>query len=138
MATEIEKDRSLHETILEFKQELTEFARTRIDLFSTELHEKATNLKLAAPLVATGALFLGTGYLLLTLALVSLIMVAFADSPYRWFFAFLIVAGAWLLFGGMAALMARRVISKTGLIPQKTLEVLRADKRWLHEESNRI
>lgn len=138
MATEIANDHSLPATILEIKQELKEFARTRIDLVSTELREKGNNLKMAAPLLATGALFLATGYLLLTLALVSLIMVAFADSSYRWFLAFLIVAVAWLIFGGMAALMARRVIVRTELIPRKTLEVLRADKRWLQNEGNRV
>lgn len=134
MATEIADVRSLPAAILEIKREVKEFARTRIDLVSAELHQKANHLKLAAPLVATGALFLVTGYLLLTLALVSLVMVAFADSPYRWFLAFLIVAVAWLIFGGMAALMARRVIKRTGLIPRKTLEVLRADQRWVHKE----
>lgn len=138
MDTEIANDHSLPATILEIKQELKEFARTRIDLVSTELREKGNNLKMAAPLLATGALFLATGYLLLTLALVSLIMVAFADSSYRWFLAFLIVAVAWLIFGGMAALMARRVIVRTELIPRKTLEVLRADKRWLQNEGNRV
>lgn len=138
MDTEIANDHSLPATILEIKQELKEFARTRIDLVSTELREKGNNLKMAAPLLATGALFLATGYLLLTLALVSLIMVAFADSSYRWFLAFLIVAVEWLIFGGMAALMARRVIVRTELIPRKTLEVVRADKRWLQNEGNRV
>ena len=134
MNTEVKNGRSLASTLAEMKIELLDFLDTRIELLKTELQEKGKILKTAAPLGALGALLLATAYLLFTLALVSLLVVAFQDNPYRWFFAFLIVAVAWTVFGGIAVYFAKRELEMNTLLPQRTIEVLKGDKIWIQAE----
>jgi uncharacterized membrane protein YqjE len=116
------------------KIELLDVLDTRIELLKSELQEKGKILKAAAPLGALGLLLLVTAYLLFTLALVSLVVVAFQDNPYRWFFAFLIVASAWTVFGGIAVYFAKRELEMKTLLPQRTIEVLKGDKIWIQAE----
>src|ERR1700693_1752671 len=134
MTPEIKNGGSLASTLAEMKIELLDFLDTRIELLKTELQEKGKILKAAAPLGALGALLLATAYLLFTLALVSLVVVAFQDNPYRWFFAFLIVAFAWTVFGGIAVYFAKRELEMNTLLPQRTIEVLKGDKIWIQAE----
>jgi uncharacterized membrane protein YqjE len=134
MNPEVKNGHSLASTLAEMKIELLDFLDTRIELLKTELQEKINILKTAAPLGALGALLLATAYLLFTLALVSLVVVSFQDNPYRWFFAFLIVAFAWTVFGGIAVYFAKRELEMKTLLPQRTIEVLKGDKIWIQAE----
>jgi uncharacterized membrane protein YqjE len=134
MNTEVDNGRSLAATLAEIKIELLDFLDTRIELLKTELQEKTKILKSAAALGALGLLLLGTAYLLFTLALVSLVVVAFQGNPYRWFFAFLIVGFAWAVFGGIAVYFAKRELEMNTLLPQRTIEVLKGDKIWIQTE----
>jgi uncharacterized membrane protein YqjE len=139
MNTEINSSRNIAATLTEMKIELLDFLDTRFELLKTELQEKLKILKSVAPLGALGALLLGTAYLLFTLALVSLVVVAFEGNPYRWFFAFLIVGFAWAMFGGIAAYFAQRELKMNPLLPQRTIEVLKGDKIWIEAEvRNRV
>lgn len=134
MNTGVNNVRSIGATLAEMKLELLDFLDTRIELLKTEVREKLKILKAAAPLGALGALLLGTAYLLFTLALVSLVVVAFQDNPYRWFFAFLIVGSAWAVFGVIAVYFAKRKLETETLLPQRTIEVLKGDKIWIEAE----
>jgi len=134
MNPEVKNGHSLAGTLSEMKIELLDFLDTRIELLKSELQEKGKILKAAAPLGALGLLLLATAYLLFTLALVSLIVVAFQDNPYRWFFAFLIVAFAWTVFGGIAVYFAKRELEMKTLLPQRTIDVLKGDKIWIQAE----
>jgi uncharacterized membrane protein YqjE len=127
--------RSLGAIIAEMRQELKEFAQTRIEMFKAELQEKIKTLKIAIPLAALGALLLGTAYFLLTMAVVGLTVAFFHANPYRWFFAFAIVAGLWSILGGIAAYFAKREFELKGLIPERTIEVLKGDKIWIQAEA---
>src|ERR1700733_15549084 len=101
MNTAVNNGRSLTATLAELKSELLDFVDTRIELLKSELREKMKVVKAAAPLGAVGLLLLVTAYLLFTMALVALVVVAFQGNPYRWFFAFSIVGFAWAVFGGI-------------------------------------
>ena len=120
--------------LLEMKGELLDFVTTRYELLRAEIQESIAALKAAAPLALIAIVLLATAYLLLTLAVVGLIAVAFVGNPYAWFFAFLIAGGAWALFGIMAAFLAVRSLRSLGLFPKKTIEVLKADKVWIDRE----
>ena len=126
--------RSLAAIAAEMKQELKEFVETRIAMLKSELREKIAHWKIAAPLAGIGVVFLGTAYLLITLALVAL-AAAFIDSPYRWFFALIGVGVLWALLGGVAVYIAKREFELNRLMPEKTLEVLKGDKVWLQKEA---
>ena len=126
---------TLGEVVAEIKDEFKEFVQTRVQMFKAELHDKVTAWKAGAMLAAVGLLFLGTAYLLITLALVGLVAVAFWGSPYAWFLGFLIVGVVWALIGGIAAFIAVREFRSQGLAPKKTIEVLKEDKMWLQSEA---
>ncbi len=126
--------RNLTSLLAEIRDEIRDFLQTRISMLKTELREKSSNLKTAAMLGATGLLLLSTAYLLITLAVVGLVAIAFPSNPYRWFFAFLIVGVLWMIFGGIAAYLAKRELEVRGVLPKRTIEVLKEDKLWVQTE----
>jgi uncharacterized membrane protein YqjE len=128
-------ERSVADVLMEIKDELRDFIETRYELFRSELNEGLSTLKSAAPLAIAALILFGTAYLLLTLALVAVIAVAFWNSPYHWFFAFLIVGVVWALTAGILAFLVRNDLRTRGLFPKKIVEVLKRDKRWLQNEA---
>jgi|SRR5579859_3143344 len=135
MNGEVHNGRSLVAILAEIRDELKDFAQTRIELFKRELQEKAAVIKSSVPAALIGVAFLTTAFLLLSLALVALVAAGFGDSTYKWFFGFLIVGVFWSVAGGMALYMAKRRLTQHGLTPQKTAEVLSGDKAWLQNEA---
>src|SRR5262245_60892668 len=86
-----ENGRRVADILAEMKAELLEFIRTRTTLLRTELAETMKTIRVAIPLAGVAILLLSTSFLLLTAALVGLVVAAFPNSLYRWFFACLIV-----------------------------------------------
>jgi uncharacterized membrane protein YqjE len=124
----------LTQLVKEMKRELVDFVTTRFELLRSEMRETMDAFKSAIPFGVIAVLLMLTGYLLLTLAVVGLIAVAFWGSPYAWFFAFLITGLAWTIFGVLAAYLAYNSLRKHGMFPKKTVEVLKADKIWMERE----
>ena len=117
------------------KDELQEFVQIRIELLKREVQEKISAMKSAIPAALIGGLLLLAAFLLLSVALALLVAVGFGDSPYRWFFGFLIVGVLWAVGGGMGLYMAKRRLTQQGLLPRKTVRVLSGDKVWLQNET---
>ncbi len=134
MIHEIHNGKNLPTLLTEMKEELKDFVQTRIAMLKAEVGEKLGVLKTAAPLAAAAILLLSTAYFLFTLALVGLIVAALADNPYRWFIAFLCIAFLWSILGGIAAYLAKRELEVKGLMPNRTIEVLKGDKMWVQSE----
>jgi uncharacterized membrane protein YqjE len=134
MNTDVNNGRSLAAVLADLREELKELLKTRFSMLKAELSDKFETLKIAAPLAALGILLLGTAYLLLTMALVGLVEAFFPANPYRWCLAFLGVAVLWSLLGGIAAYFATREFELKGLVPKKTIEVLKGDKIWIQSE----
>jgi hypothetical protein len=134
MNSAVNNDHHLAAIISEIKQELKDFAQTRIEMLKREVQESLGRLKIAAPLACAALLLLLTAYLLITLALAAAISAAFASSTYRWFFGFGIVGVVWALFGGIAGYFAKRELELKTLAPKRTIEILKGDKVWLQRE----
>jgi len=130
--------RSLSEILAEMREEFQEFAQTRIELLRRELEEKIRAFKAALPLAVAGAMFLGVSFVLFSFALVGLVAVAFQGTAYRWFLAFLIVGFLWSICGGIAALLAKRELTRKGVMPRKILQILNGDKAWLQREAKNL
>ena len=128
--------RNISAVLREMKDEAAQFARTRMALLKAELEEKLPSLKSAAVFAVLAALLLGTAYLLLTGAVVVAAAILFKDSDYRWVFAFLSVGILWSLIGGIAFFLAKRKFAAKGLVPRRTVAVLKGDKIWLETEAN--
>ena len=127
-------ERSVGEVFSEIRGEVIEFVDTRLQMLRSEMRQAVRTVRRAAPSMVAGLVLLGTAYVLLTVALVALVAVAFWNNPYHWFFAFLIVGVVWATAGSLAMYMAIRAIKLHGLAPKKTIEVLKADKVWLQYE----
>jgi uncharacterized membrane protein YqjE len=127
--------RTLAEVVADIKEELKEFAQTRIQLFKEESRQKLALLKIAGVLAAVAVVLSTTAYLLLTLGLVAVIAAVFVNNPYRWVFGFFGVAILWTILGGIAAYFAKREFALKGIVPRRTLEVLKGDKIWLQHEA---
>lgn len=134
----INNGKSVAALFAEMKNELQDFVQTRVTMFKVELQEKAKVLKAAAPLAVIGAVLLLTAYLLFTLALVALVFAFLPENDYRWCIAFAAVGVLWLLVGGVAAYMAKRELEVKGLLPKRTVEVLKEDKIWIQSEVKQI
>lgn len=135
MNADVNNGRSLAAILGEMKDELQEFVQIRIELLKRELQEKISAMKSAIPAALIGGLLLLAAFLLLSVALALLVAVGFGDSPYRWFFGFLIVGVLWAVGGGMGLYMAKRRLTQQGLLPRKTVRVLSGDKVWLQNET---
>jgi uncharacterized membrane protein YqjE len=131
-------NRSLADILAEMKDEFQKFVQTRVELLRAELQQKTRVMKAALPLAAAGVLFLTMAFVLFSVALVGLVVVAFAGNPYRWFFAFLIISFLWALFGGFAVWVVKERLSAKGVMPRKTIHVLNSDKAWLRREAKNI
>lgn len=116
-------------SVADIKNELIEFVHTRVLLFVSELREKLGDSKKGSALAAIALMFGSVGFLLLTLAAVGLVAVAFWGSPFAFFWGFLIIGIFYALIAGMAAIAAYYALR--GLLPDKTIKVLHDDKTWL-------
>ncbi|HTU43032.1 MAG TPA: phage holin family protein [Candidatus Aquilonibacter sp.] len=134
MAEEANQGTSVGSVLLAMKEELKEFAETRLEMLKTELREKLKIMKIAGPLLAIGVVLLGTAYLLLTLALVGLALAFLQGNPFRWFLAFLAVGFVWALLGAIVTHFAVREFQSQGLMPKRTIAVLKGDKVWIQSE----
>lgn len=127
--------RSIADVVNEAKVEFKEFAETRIAMLQSEIREKVEQIKASAPLMVVGALLGLTAFLVLTAALICLVYVPFAGSRYAMFLACLIVGVVYAIFGGGLLAVGYRGISKKGLVPERTIKVLKDDKNWLQNEA---
>jgi uncharacterized membrane protein YqjE len=130
-----ENGRTLAGVISELKGELKEFVQTRIAMLQSELKDKVDSWKVALPMIAV-ALVLGiTAWLVLTAALIAVIAVAFYPSPFAYFFALLIVGVAYALIGALCAAFGWHELKQQGIVPHRTIRVLKEDRAWLQTEA---
>ncbi len=122
------------EILTELKTELLDFVTTRVAMLHSEMQENIRFLKLATPALIVGLVLLGTAWLLLTGGLVAAIAMAFQPNPWAYAVSFLIVSGAYLILGGLAAISAWKRIVGKGLTPWRTIHVLQQDKVWIEAE----
>ena len=128
-------DKSLATILAETKEELKEFVATRVGILKAEIDEKIRTWKYVVPLLLAAAALLLAGWMALTFALMALLHAIFLPSPYAWLWAGLIVAGAYLLLGIAVGWFDYSEISAAGIIPNRTLQVLKQDQVWIQNEA---
>lgn len=128
--------RSLSAIVSDLKIEAKAFLNTRLEMLKAEMKEKVGAWKSAIPMIVVGLVFAGTAWLVLTGAIVCIIAVAFGPGVMSWFWATIIVGGAYLLIGGAAAFFALNEIKRNTLKPERTMRVLKQDQVWLQNESS--
>ena len=126
--------KTLSAIVADLKFELKQFAETRVDMLKTELREKMAQWKIAGPIAGLGVVLVGTAYLLFTLAAVALVAVLIGNT-FQWVLALIAVGVVWAIVGILSLYAAKRRIQANRLVPEKTIQVLKADKVWLQEEA---
>jgi hypothetical protein len=131
---ETHNGRTFGSILFETKEELKEFVETRIELFKTEMRDRLKMIKTVAPSAVIGLVFLGTSYLMFTLAVAGAIVGLLHNNPFRWCFGFLAVSILWGIIGAVSFASAKRRFHAKELVPKRTLDVLRQDKAWIQTE----
>jgi hypothetical protein len=127
--------RTLAGVAAELKDEFKEFATTRLAMLQSELKDKLGAWKAALPALVIGAVMLVTCWLLLTGAIVAAIVVAFGNNPFAPAIALAIVGVLYAIVGGLAVTFAVRGLRQQGVVPERTLRVLKDDQVWLANEA---
>ncbi len=122
--------RSLSEILNEVKVELREFVQTRLELLKSELRDKTKAWKMAAPMLLVAGLFGFVGFLCLTGALVCVISWATGS----WGYAFLAVGLAWWAIMALVGFIGYREFTAAGMVPDRTVKVLKQDQAWIESE----
>lgn len=130
-----ENGRTLAGVVAELKDELKEFVATRMSMLRSELRDKMSAWKIALPLIVVAVVLFGTAWLILTAALIAIISIAFEPNPFAPFFALIIVGVAYGLVGVVCLTFGIREFREGGIIPQRTLRVLKEDQIWLQTEA---
>ncbi len=135
MPANYENGRGLAGVVADLKVEFKEFVSTRVAMARSEMSEKLSTWKRAAPMMAVGLVMVLTAWLLLTAAIVSAIYVAFEGNPWAVFLAFIITFAGYAVFGGVALLFGIQEIRSVGVAPKRTLKVLKDDQIWISNEA---
>ena len=128
-------EKSIATILAETKDELKQFVTTRVNMLKAEMDEKISRLKSVIPLAIVAVLFLLSGWMVLTFALIALLHALFVPSVYAWLWASLIVTAVYLLVGAIAGGLAYSEIKATSLTPTRTLKVLQQDQVWIQNEA---
>ena len=129
------EEKSMREVIYEIKDELRDFAVTRLEMFKTELNEKFTRVKTAIPLIVIGAVFATGAFFALTFGLIAAIASAMPENQWRWAIGAGAIFVLYLIVGGILGWMGYREVTTEGLAPQRTLRVLKQDQIWIQNEA---
>lgn len=131
----MQTEKSIATILAETKDELKQFLTTRVNILKAEMDEKISRIKSVVPLAVVAALFLVSGWMVFTFALIALLHALFLPSVYAWLWASLIVTAVYLLVGGIAGWLAYSEIKNTSLTPTRTLKVLQQDQVWIQNEA---
>lgn len=128
-------EKPLSQVLTEFKEELKEFAATRIAMLRQEMREKLAVASAALPAIAAGIVLALFAVVFLCVALVAVIAMALGGGAGAWAAAFAIVGGVFLLSGTLAIYFGVSKLKARTLKPERTLRVLRQDQIWLQNET---
>lgn len=127
--------RSVAEVLREFKDESKDFVTTRIQMLRAEINDKMGGWKAGIPALAIGLVILAVTLLLFTGLLVAVIALAFNGQPWGYAVAFAIVTLLYGAAGAALALYGVRKIKEAGIVPERTLKVLKQDGIWIQSEA---
>ncbi len=125
--------RSLTEIVNELRVELKEFVQTRLEMLKSELNDKIKTWKMAAPMLAIALFFGFIGFCLLTAALCAAIAWAIG-----WGYSLLAVGLAYCAIAGVSGFLGYKEFTAEGMMPKRTMKVLKQDQAWLQSEAKSV
>jgi uncharacterized membrane protein YqjE len=133
---ELHHEKPLGTVISETKAEVKEFIQTRVAMLQAETKEKLRTWKYTVPLLLGAAALLLAAWMILSFALVALIHSWLMPTGFGWFWAALIVGGAYLIGAIIVGWFAySETRAAGGVAPTRTLKVLKQDQVWIQNEA---
>ena len=128
-------EKSMATILAETKEEIKQFVTTRVGILKAEMDEKVRTWKYFIPIFFAALALLLAAWIAFTFAMIALLHGLFMPSVYAWLWAALIVAGVYMALGVAAGWFAYSKIKATGLMPNRTLTVLKQDQVWIQNEA---
>jgi hypothetical protein len=116
------EERSLGELFSELMRETSTLVRQELDLFKTEMGQKAAHVGKDVGMIAGGGLVAYAGLLALVAALIGLL-----DLFMPWWASALIVGLAVTAAGGMLVKKGLDALKREDLVPRETIDTLKED-----------
>jgi len=130
-----ENNKSIGQVAAELKNDALDFATTRLQMLMQEMNDKLKVWKTALPMLMVAAVLGGVAFLVFSFALVSFLAAVFAPNPYAWCYGALMVAAFYFVAAFGAYYLGKRELAQTGLVPTRTLRVLKQDQVWIQNEA---
>ncbi len=127
--------RSVAEVLREFKDEMKDFVTTRVQMLRAEINDKMGGWKSGLPALVIGLVFLAVTFLVFTGLLVAVIALPFNGQPWGYALSFAIVTLLYGATGSALALYGIRKIKEAGIVPERTIKVLKQDGIWIQSEA---
>ncbi len=118
-------ERPLGSLFRELSRNAVELVRQEIDLAKTEISRKITRAGKDSMLVTAGAAVAYAGFLFILVAVVMAFALVMPVS-----LAAFIVGFPVLCAGLIAVLVGKKRLSRENFVPNKTLDILREDRKW--------
>lgn len=131
----IEEHPSFRGMFNEVKGEFSTFIATRLNLLRTEMREKTRALKFGLPMIIAGSVLLLISLIFLNVAILAVLASAFGSTTLAWCYAAAILFGCYAAIGGVCAFLGAREIRTTGILPTRTINVLKQDQNWIQREA---
>jgi len=135
----VHNEKPLTILISEIRDGVKDLLGTRLGLLKAEIKEKTRTWKQVLPFFLVAVVLVLTAWMAFTFALVAWVHALFLPSPFAWVWGALIVGGAYALIGLALGWFAYgEVTSVGGIMPNRTVRVLKEDQVWLQNEVKTI
>lgn len=128
-------EKSLGAVLVDIMDELKAFLETRLQILRAEIKDMLRGWKYCIPLLLVAGLFLVGSWIVITFGIVALVYGWFQGGPFYWAWAGLIVGAAYLAIAGILGGLALGALRKVGIVPRRTLKVLKQDQSWMESEA---
>lgn len=127
--------RSVAEVLREFQEEMKEFFVTRVQILRAEMIQKMGGWKAGVPTLLIGLAFLAMTFVVFTGLLVAVIGLVFNSTGWGYALSFAIVTVIYSATGAVLALYGVKKIRQAGVVPERTIKVLKQDGVWIQSEA---
>ena len=131
-------EKPLGVVLTEIKDELNQFLETRFQILRSEMQEMFRTWKYCVPLLLVAGVLLLASWMVITFSFVALIHGWFVPSPFAWAWAGFIVGALYVIVAGAVGWFAYGELRKVGVVPRRTLKVLKQDQNWVGSEARTL
>ncbi|MBA3495112.1 MAG: phage holin family protein [Gammaproteobacteria bacterium] len=119
-------------------QDIVTLLDTKLGLLKLEIKEDVNAYVRGRVSIGVGGIIAAVGFLLLNVAIAFLVSALFEKTllsqPVKYALGFLITGMISLIIGAAVIIRARDRLAKRSLVPERSIEELEKDKRWLKRE----